>query len=43
MIDVYLGIASEEKLIGAKIQVGQGQLPSVLYYPLAICLNKGMG
>lgn len=43
MVAVHLGIAAEEELIRAEVLVGQGHLPMVLYYPLAVCLDMSMG
>lgn len=43
MAAVHLGIALEEELIGAEVQGGQGHLSAVLCYPLAVCLDMGMG
>lgn len=43
MVAAHLGIALEEELIGAEVQGGQGHLPTVFCYPLAVCLDMGMG
>lgn len=39
----YLGVASEEELLRAEVQVGQDGFPAVPQQPLAVCLDMGAG